>query len=153
MTDFIAEKHQQNQQRRDNHANVENIEEFHKHSDVIAAAWRSHDRQLAERFGQAMRKARAELGQGGNFAAVSRRAWASDPDLREEFGVAVSQGLRKMWANAAARTEQSERIRQSYTRDLRRLRSERLKANWVDADFRARMMRARARGNNSKEAA
>ena len=147
MTDFIAEKHQQNQQRRDNHANVENIEEFHKHSDVIAAAWRSHDRQLAERFSQAMRRARAELGQGGNFAAISKKAWASDPDLRGQFGDAVSAGLRKMWANAAVRAEQSERIKQTYTQNLRKQRSEVLKANWADVGFREKMKLARIRGN------
>jgi hypothetical protein len=116
-----------------------------KHSDVIAAAWRSHDRQLAERFSQAMKKARAELGQGGNFAAISKKAWASDPGLREQFGVAVSAGLRKMWSDAAARAAQSERIKQAYTQNLRKQRSEELKKNWADADFREKMMRARGR--------
>jgi hypothetical protein len=43
-----------------------------KHSDVIANAWCSHDRQLAERFRQAMRKARAELGPDGKFGAAVR---------------------------------------------------------------------------------
>jgi hypothetical protein len=124
-----------------------------KHSDVLADAWCSDNRQLAERFSRAMKRARAELGQGGSFAAISKRAWASDPDLRGQFGDAVSAGLRKMWANAAMRAEQSERIKQSYTQSLRKQRSERLRENWADADFRARMMRARARGNNSKEAA
>jgi hypothetical protein len=112
-------------------------------SDVLVGAWCSQNRQ---RFSQAMRKARAELGQGGNFAAISKRAWASDPDLRGQFGDAVSAGLRKMWANAAVRAEQSERIRQTYTESLRKQRSEELKKNWADADFRAKMMRARARG-------
>jgi hypothetical protein len=119
-----------------------------KHSDVLADAWCSHDRQLAQRFSQAMKKARAELGQGGNFAAISKRAWASDPDLRGQFGNAVSTGLRKMWANAAVRAEQSARIKQTYTQNLnlRRQRSEELKKNWADAGFREKMMRARARG-------
>ena len=116
-----------------------------KHSALIADAWRSHNRQLAERFSQAMKKARAELGQGGNFAAISKKAWASDPDLRGQFGDAVSAGLRKMWANAAVRAEQSERIKQTYTQNLRKQRSEELKKNWADADFREKMMRARAR--------
>src|ERR1700730_663953 len=100
-----------------------------KHSDVLAGAWCSHNRQLAERFSRAMKKARAELGQGGNFAAISKRAWASDPDLRGQFGDAVSAGLRKMWANSLRRAEQSERIRQSYTPNLRKQRSEKLKEN------------------------
>jgi hypothetical protein len=50
-----------------------------KHSDMLADAWCSHNRQLAERFSQAMKKARAELGQGGNFTALLKSAWASDP--------------------------------------------------------------------------
>ena len=77
-----------------------------KHSAVLADAWCSHNRQLAERFGQAVRKARVELGQGGNFASIVRRAWALDPDLRVQFGDAVSAGLRKMWSDAAVRAEQ-----------------------------------------------
>jgi hypothetical protein len=117
-----------------------------KHSDVLVDAWCSHDRQLAERFSQAMKKARAELGQGGNFTAILKQAWASDPDLRGEFAGAVSAGLRKMWANAAVRAEQSERIKRAYTPSLRKQRSEKLRANWADADFREKMMRARARG-------
>jgi hypothetical protein len=116
-----------------------------KHSDVLADAWCSHDRQLAERFSRAMEKARAELGQGGSFAAISKRAWASDPDLRGQFGDAVSAGLRKMWSDAAVRAEQSERIKQTYTQDLRKRRSEKLRENWADADFREKMMRARGR--------
>src|ERR1700738_5199209 len=118
-----------------------------KHSDVLVDAWCSHNRQLAERFSQAMKKARAELGQGGSFAAISKRAWASDPDLRGHFGAAVSTGLRGMWASAAVREAQSVRIRQAYTPDLRRQRSEELKKNWADADFRAKMKLARTRGN------
>jgi hypothetical protein len=93
-----------------------------------------------------MKKACAELGQGGNFTAILKQAWASDPDLRGQFGVAVSAGLRKMWANAAVRAEQSERIKQTYTQNLRKQRSEKLKKNWADADFREKMMRSRARG-------
>jgi hypothetical protein len=116
-----------------------------KHSDVLADAWCSHNRQLAERFSRAMKKARAELGQGGSFAAISKRAWASDPDLRGQFGDAVSAGLRKMWSDAAVRAEQSERIKQTYTQDLRKRRSEKLRENWADADFREKMMRARGR--------
>jgi hypothetical protein len=121
-------------------------------SGVLVAAWHLHNRQ---RFSEAMRKARAELGQGGDFAAVSRRAWASDPGLREEFGSAVSAGLRRMWSDAAVRAEQSERIRRTYTEDLRRQRSERLKEMWGDAGFREKMMRAlrvRAGEQPNKEA-
>jgi hypothetical protein len=114
-------------------------------SDVLAGVWRSHNRQLAERFSQAMRKARAELGRGGDFAAISKKAWAIDPDLRGQFGDAISSGLRRMWASADARSAQGTRIRQSYTPDLRRRRSERLRENWADAGFRAKMMCARAR--------
>ena len=116
-----------------------------KHSDVLVHAWRSYDRQLAERFSQAMKRARAELGQGGSFAAVSKKAWASDPGLRGQFGVAISAGLRRMWANAAVRAEQSERIKQTYTQNLRKQRSEKLRENWADADFREKMMRSRGR--------
>jgi hypothetical protein len=122
-----------------------------KHSDMLADAWRAHDRRLAERFGRAVRKARVELGQqGGNFAAVLRRAWASDPQLRGQFGDAVSAGLRRMWANAAVRAEQSERIKQTYTQDLRKQRSEALKRNWADAGFREKMMRSSARLPNGR---
>jgi hypothetical protein len=121
-----------------------------KHSDLIADAWRADDRRLAERFRQAMRRARSELGQGGNFTAVLKRAWALDPDLRELFGAAVSSGLRKMWANAAVRAEQSERIKQTYTQDLRKQRSEALKRNWADAGFREKMIRASARLPNGR---
>jgi hypothetical protein len=109
-------------------------------SNVLSAAWGTHNRQ---RFSQAMRKARSDIGQGGNFAAISKRAWASDPGLRGQFGVAISAGLRRMWANAAMRAAQSERIKQSYTQDLRKQRSEELKRNWADADFREKMMRGR----------
>ena len=112
-------------------------------SDVLSGAWRLHDRQLARRFSEAMRKARAELGQGGNFAAISKKAWASDPDLRSQFGAAVSQGLRKMWSNADVRAEQSERIRQTYTNNLRKQRSEKLREMWADTNFREKMLRAR----------
>jgi hypothetical protein len=115
------------------------------YSDVLAAAWRAHDGRLAERFRQAMKKARSELGQGGNFTAILKRAWASDPDLRGQFGDAVSAGLRKMWSDAAVRAEQSERIRRTYTQDLRKQRSETLREKWADADFRKQMLRARVR--------
>ena len=121
-----------------------------KHSDVIADAWCSHNRQLAERFSQTMKKARAELGQGGNFTAILKRAWASDPGLRGQFGDAVSAGLRRMWANAAVRAEQSERIKQTYTQNLRKRRSGALKKNWADADFREKMMRSSARLPNGR---
>jgi hypothetical protein len=113
-----------------------------KHSDMLVAAW--HSQQLAERFRQAMRRARSELGPGGKFGAVLKRAWALDPDLRERFGDAISMGLRGMWASDVLRAEQSERIKQTYTQDLRKQRSETLKANWADADFREKMLRARA---------
>jgi hypothetical protein len=109
-----------------------------KHSDMLADAWCSHN--LNERFSQAVRKARAELGQGGNFASIVRRAWALDPELRGLFGDAVSRGLRAMWANDVLRSEQSERIKQTYTRALRKRRSEELKKNWADAGFREKMM-------------
>jgi hypothetical protein len=121
-----------------------------KHSDMLADAWRAHDRQLAERFRQAMRRARSELGPGGNFAAVLKRAWALDPDLRERFGDAVSSGLRKMWSDAAARAEQGKRIRQTYTQDLRKRRSEALKRNWANANFREKMLRSSARLPNGR---
>jgi hypothetical protein len=121
-----------------------------KHSGVIADAWCSHNRQLAERFRQAMKKARVELGQGGNFTAILKRAWASDPDLRERFGDAVSAGLRKMWADVDVRAEQSERIRRTYTQNLRKRRSEALKRNWADAGFRERMLRSSARLANGR---
>jgi hypothetical protein len=111
-----------------------------KHSNMLAAAWRAQDRRLAERFRQAMKKARAELGPGGKFGAVLKRAWASDPLLSRQFGDAVSMGLRSMWASDVSRAEQSERIRRSYTADLRKARSETLKRNWADAGFREKMM-------------
>jgi hypothetical protein len=114
-----------------------------KHSALIADAWQRDNRQIAARFGQAVRRARSEL-PGGSFASIVRRAWALDPELRGLFGAAVSAGLRKMWASDVLRAEQSARIRKAYTRKLRKLRSERLRANWADADFRAKMMRARA---------
>jgi hypothetical protein len=121
-----------------------------KHSDMLVAAWRACDRQLAERFRQAMRRARSELGPGGNFAAVLKRAWALDPDLRERFGDAVSSGLKKMWSDAAVRAEQSERIKQTYTESLRKQRSEALKRNWADAGFREKMMRSSVRLPNGR---
>jgi hypothetical protein len=121
-------------------------------SDVIAIAWRSHNRRLARRFSEAMRKARVELGRDDNFAAVSKKAWASDPELREQFGAAVSQGLRKMWSNADVRAEQSERIKQSYTNNLRKQRSEKLREMWADTNFREKMLRAlRARGRAGEQ--
>jgi hypothetical protein len=121
-----------------------------KHSDVITSAWRAHDRQLAERFSRAVKQARAELGQGGNFASILKRAWALDPDLRERFGDAVSAGLRKLWSSAAVRAEQSERIRQTYTQDLRKRRSEALKRNWANANSREKMLRSSARLPNGR---
>jgi hypothetical protein len=116
-------------------------------TDLIAIP---HNRQLAERFSRAVRKARAELGQGGNFTAILKKAWASDPDLRGQFGDAVSAGLRKMWSDAAVRVEQSERIKQTYTQNLRKQRSEALKRNWADANFRERMLRSSARLSNGR---
>jgi GAF domain-containing protein len=121
-----------------------------KHSDMLADAWCSHDRQLAERFRRAMKKARAELGQGGNFTAVLKRAWALDPDLRGQFGAAVSVGLRRMWSDAAVRAEQSERIKQTYTESLRKRRSEALKKNWADVGFREKMLSSTARLPNGR---
>ena len=119
--------------------------------DVLAGAWRSHDRQLAERFGQALKRSRAELG-GGNYSAIVRRAWAIDPELRAQFGHAVSAGPRKMWASAGAREAQSVRIKQTYTQDLRRRRSEELKKNWANADFREKMrLRARWRADEQSK--
>ena len=70
--------------------------------------------------------------------------------LRTLFGTAVSTGLKRMWASAASRAEQSVRIKQTYTQELRRLRSEKLKANWADADFREKMMRSSARLPNGR---
>jgi hypothetical protein len=118
------------------------------YSDVLAGAWCSHN--LNERFREAMRKARVELGPGGNFAAVLKRAWALDPDLRGQFGDAVSSGLRKMWASTATRAAQSDRIKQTYTPALRRLRSEALRKNWADAGFREKMMRSSVRLPNGR---
>ena len=97
-----------------------------------------------------MKKACAELGQGGNFTAILKKAWASDPDLRGQFGDAVSAGLWKMWSDAAVRAEQSERIKQTYTQELRRRRSEELKKNWADVGFREKMLRSSARLPNGR---
>jgi hypothetical protein len=121
-----------------------------QHSAVVGDAWRADDRRLAERFRQAMVRARSEVGQGGSFAAVLRKAWASDPDLRGLFGAAVSSGLRKMWADVDARAEQSRAIKQSYTQDLRKQRSEALKENWANAAFRERMLRSSSRLANGR---
>jgi hypothetical protein len=114
-----------------------------KHSALIADAWQRDNRQLAARFSAAMKRARSEL-PGGSFTAILKRAWALDPELRNEFGQAVASGLKKMWASDVLRAEQSERIKQSYTLALRRLRSETLARNWADDAFRQKMMRARA---------
>jgi hypothetical protein len=121
-----------------------------KHSAVVGEAWRADDRRLAERFRQAMRRARSELGPGGKFGAVLKRAWSLDPDLRERFGDAVSSGLRKMWADVDARAEQSRAIKQSYTQNLRKQRSEALKRNWADAGFREKMLRSSVRLPNGR---
>jgi hypothetical protein len=121
-----------------------------KHSAVVGDAWRAHDRRLAERFRQAMKKARAELGRAADFATVLRRAWASDPLLSRQFGDAVSMGLRSMWASDVSRAEQSRKIKQSYTLALRKRRSEALKANWADAGFREKMLRSSARLPNGR---
>ena len=122
-----------------------------KHSDVIADAWRADDRRLAERFRQAMRRARSELGQGGNFAAVLKRAWALDPDLRERFGdCRKHRAYGRCGPMLLLRAEQSERIKQTYTQDLRKQRSEALKRNWADAGFREKMIRASARLPNGR---
>jgi hypothetical protein len=111
-------------------------------SDVLTDVWRSDNRQFAERFGRAMKQARVELGQGGSFAQVSKRAWAIDPTMREQFGSAVSQGLRRLWSDAAVRAEQGKRIRRAYTPNLRKRRSEALRQNWANAGFREKMLRA-----------
>jgi hypothetical protein len=116
-----------------------------KHSAMLTATWRAHDGQLAERFSRAMRKARSELGPGSNFGAVLKRAWGIDPDLRGLFGDAVSAGLRKMWSDAAMRAEQSERIRRTYSQELRKQRSEALRKNWSSSNFREKMLRSSAR--------
>ena len=121
-----------------------------KHSDMLAAAWRAQDRRLAERFRQAMRQARSELGPGGNFGAVLKRAWSLDPELRGLFGDAVSAGLRRMWSSDVLRAEQSERIKQTYTQDLRKQRSEALRKNWSSAGFREKMLRSSARLPNGR---
>jgi hypothetical protein len=121
-----------------------------KHSAVVGDAWRAHDRRLAERFRRAMQKARSELGPGGKFGAVLKRAWALDPDLRELFGDAISMGLREMWSDVDARAEQSERIKQTYTESLRKRRSEALRKNWSSVDFREKMLRSSARLPNGR---
>jgi hypothetical protein len=55
-----------------------------------------------------------------------------------------------MWANADVRAEQSERIKQTYTQDLRKQRSEALKRNWADAGFREKMLPSSARLPNGR---
>jgi hypothetical protein len=55
-----------------------------------------------------------------------------------------------MWSDAAARAEQGKRIRQTYTQDLRKQRSEKLKENWANAAFRERMLRSSARLPNGR---
>jgi alkanesulfonate monooxygenase SsuD/methylene tetrahydromethanopterin reductase-like flavin-dependent oxidoreductase (luciferase family) len=102
-----------------------------RHSDVLADVWSSHD--LAARFGEAMKRARVELGRGVNFTTIVARAWASDPSLRDQFGSAVSAGLKRMWASDVLRAAQSERIRKAYTPDLRRQRSEAARKRWAAA--------------------
>jgi hypothetical protein len=121
-----------------------------RHSDLITSVWHADDRQLAERFRQALRRARSELGPSSSFGAVLKRAWALDPDLRGQFGDAVSAGLRKMWSSDVLRAEQSERIRKTYSQDLRQRRSETLRKNWADAGFRAKMLRSSARLPNGR---
>ena len=113
-----------------------------KHSDVLVDAWSSHNRQLAERWSQALKKACAEK-KRDHFSAALKEAWASDPELRAKFGQAVSAGLRRMWANSLRRAEQSERVRRAYTPNLRRRRSEKLREMWANAGFREKMKRAR----------
>jgi hypothetical protein len=54
-----------------------------------------HTMQLAERFSQAVRKARAELGQGGNFASIVG-GQGNRSGSRERFGDAVP-GPETMW--------------------------------------------------------
>jgi hypothetical protein len=90
------------------------------------------------------------LGQAANLARVLKRAWSLDPDLRELFGDAVSTGLRRMWSDVGLRAEQSDRIKQTYTQELRKQRSEALKKNWADAGFREKMMRSSARLPNGR---
>ena len=115
---------------------------------MLSAAWGPH----RQRFSEAMRQARSEIGPGGSFTAVVRKAWAIDPCLRGQFGSAVSAGLRKMWANSATRAEQSDRIKQSYTHNLRKQRSEKLREMWADTNFREKMLRAlRARGRAGEQ--
>jgi len=110
--------------------------------DVLVDVWSSHNRQLAERWSQALKKACAEK-KRDHFSAALKEAWASDPELRAKFGQAVSAGLRRMWANSLRRAEQSERVRRAYTPNLRRRRSEKLREMWANAGFREKMKRAR----------
>jgi hypothetical protein len=77
----------------------------------------------------------------GDRATAMSKAWESDPDLRLQFGEAVSAGLRKMWADPVARRLQSKRTKQTYEQgDLRERRSEHLKKLWADPDTREKML-------------
>jgi hypothetical protein len=51
-----------------------------------------------------------------------------------------------MWASAVVRAEQSARIKRTYTPNLRKRRSEKLKENWANAGFREKMLRNRRCG-------
>src|ERR1700730_1596825 len=110
--------------------------------DVLVDVWSSHNRQLAERWSQALKKACAEK-KRDHFSAALKEAWASDPELRAKFGQAVSAGLRRMWGNSLRRGEQRERVRRAYRPNLRRRRSEKLREMWANAGFREKMKRAR----------
>jgi hypothetical protein len=55
-----------------------------------------------------------------------------------------------MWADVDARAEQSRAIKQSYTQNLRKQRSEALKRNWADAGFREKMLRSSVRLPNGR---
>src|ERR1700730_16401677 len=119
--------------------------------DVLVDVWSSHNRHLAERWSQALKKACAEK-KRDHLSAALKEAWASDPELRAKFGQAVSAGLRRMWASSLRRAEQSERVRRAYTPNLRRRRSEKLREMWADTNFRGKMLRAlRARGRAGEQ--
>ena len=90
------------------------------HSDMLADTWASNDPQLAERFSEAMKKAWAEY--PDDISAAMRKAWESDPELRVQYGKAMSEGLRKMWADPERHAQMGEAL------------SERSRKMWAEAD-------------------
>jgi hypothetical protein len=117
---------------------------------LLADAWQTNDPRLAERFSEAMKKACAEY--PDNISMAMHTAWESDPELRGHFSKAVSAGLRKMWADPAARRLQGDLIKQTYKHgDLRERRSEHFKKLWTDSDTRKTMLAAAKQKSKSKE--